>query len=72
MHSSELVKYGFKEWFKIKPRDYDGNKNLVLRLPRKKASISFVKAMELFQELKENLTLSILGKELFRAEFKRF
>ena len=72
MHSSELAEYGFKKWFKIKPRDYDGNKKLVLSLPRKKVSTLFVKATELFQELKENLTLSILGKELFRAEFKRF
>lgn len=70
MHSSELVKYGFKEWFKIKPRDYDGNKKLVLSLPRKKGVYIIRKSNGTIPRIKGESDIIYIGQGTIQSRIQ--
>ena len=69
MNSAELRKIGFKKWIKIKPREYEYNRDVILNLP-KKQGVYVVRANKRIPRLKGDSDILYIGRGVIQRRIQ--
>jgi hypothetical protein len=69
MNSAELKEIGFKEWIKIKPREYEYNRDIILNLP-KEQGVYVVRTTKFILRIKGHSDILYIGRGVIQRRIQ--